>query len=147
MSHNVEGFGGDEQELRPPFSDALTAVFRRAAHEARHMRHCQVGTPHLLIGLMADESVRRIMLQTGFNPDIKKARTIASSLFPPGPFEEQNMFTAGAQEAIRHVTRQALKTGNPTISPVDLYGQLLGNPNMVELVLDGLRIQSPMSTR
>lgn len=125
-------------------SEQTREVFVIAQEEAKRMRHSMIGTPHLLLGLIREGSIRETMLKTGFEPDVDKARDIVRSLFTPGKLDEQGSVTARLLSVFTEAVIQVQARGDAIMSPLDLYGALLrANNGMAEEVLDRLRIKSP----
>jgi len=137
-------FERDIQKFNVEFSDTTERVFLEAGKEASLMRHHIVGTPHLVLGLIIEGSVRRLMLRTGYSTNIEVARRLVTNQFYEGEFSYDHPLTEAVSAAIRNATDQVISRGENRILPVDLYGALLVNPNkgLAEELLEGLRLKT-----
>lgn len=73
-----------EQELLQSFTDQAKKVMLLASDEARHRKHAFIGTEHILLGLVAEETgVAGITLKE-FGLDLNKARQLHRKMVMDG---------------------------------------------------------------
>jgi ATP-dependent Clp protease ATP-binding subunit ClpC len=94
------------------FTEPARQVVVVAQEEARMMRHAQVGTEHLLVGLADVPAL-------GLTRSQARAEVVRAVGLGDEPAEASGMlpFTATAQEALEQSTHESMKLGHDTVEP------------------------------
>jgi ATP-dependent Clp protease ATP-binding subunit ClpA len=115
------------------FSAAAREVVVVSQEEARHLRHGQIGSEHLLLALCAYEIDSG--LQTVFNRHgltigklrVQVAAAVAETVNPPCEIP----FTPTAKRALLNGVDEAIALGHMEVSPLHLLAGLLREPDCV----------------
>ena len=107
--------------MQVPFTDRARRVIVLAQHEARLLRHDQVGAEHLVLGLLAED----VELE-GIGVTLEDARLRVEQMRPkaetePTPDGDRPLpFSPPAIDLLRSSAEEARRRGRDTIEPTDL---------------------------
>lgn len=127
-----------EAGLYECFSESLRNAIRQSEDEAKRLEHNLVGTPHLLIALLAapDTDVREVAARTELDvPALRNATTVA---YATGMRKEDGKypFTPRAKEALERAVRAAFLCRDDEVRPVHLVHGMaeMREPSLVQVL-------------
>jgi hypothetical protein len=109
------------------FTPEAREVVVAAHQEARDLRHSQIDTEHLLLGVLADRKSRASHLLKGFGITPKRAREQIVQIEGRGetPVEGMMPFTSSAKKVLSLSLREAVTAGSRVVTPEYLLCGLL----------------------
>jgi ATP-dependent Clp protease ATP-binding subunit ClpC len=95
------------------FTDRARKVMRLAQEEARILKHCYIGTEHLLPGVLREEEGLAAHVLESFDITVERVRNRVVRIVGSGEEEptEEIPFTPRAKKAIDLAQREALSLG------------------------------------
>jgi ATP-dependent Clp protease ATP-binding subunit ClpC len=98
------------------FTQRARRVLSLAHKEAERMHHAQIGTEHLLVGLLRDQGgiAGRVLRELGL--DVESVLTVTESITGYGEFQGDALaLSAGTQHVLELAVEEARKLGHPYI--------------------------------
>ena len=115
------------------FSQKVKDVIAYSKEEALRLGHDQIGTEHLLLGILRDGDSKAVSILESLNVDLKSVRDKIELLAPPKEsFSNQNQnlqLTKQAERALKTTFLEAKLFKNTTVNTVHLLLCILRNEN------------------
>ena len=115
------------------FSQKVKDVIAYSKEEALRLGHDQIGTEHLLLGILRDGDSKAVSILESLNVDLKSVRDKIELLAPPKEsFSNQNQnlqLTKQAERALKTTFLEAKLFKNATVNTVHLLLCILRNEN------------------
>src|SRR5690606_15753331 len=115
------------------FSQKVKDVIAYSKEEALRLGHDQIGTEHLLLGILRDGDSKAVSILESLNVDLKSVREKIELLAPPKEsFSNQNQnlqLTKQAERALKTTFLEAKLFKNATVNTVHLLLCILRNEN------------------
>ena len=115
------------------FSQKVKDVIAYSKEEALRLGHDQIGTEHLLLGILRDGDSKAVSILESLNVDLKEVREKIELLAPPKEsFSNQNQnlqLTKQAERALKTTFLEAKLFKNSTVNTVHLLLCILRNEN------------------
>jgi hypothetical protein len=117
----------DPQQGFGRFTDRARNVVVSAQNEAAGARNAEIGTGHLVLGLLADSTATaaRALAAQGVSPD--RLREVVTAALPPAvdPVPDLIPFDTGARKALEQTFREALRLGSEYVGTEHVLLSLL----------------------
>jgi DNA-binding CsgD family transcriptional regulator/predicted DNA-binding transcriptional regulator AlpA len=116
-NHPERGPGKGASEMFARFTDAARRAVVYAQEEARQLRHGELGTAHLLLGLLRETDGRAAAALGACGVELEPARDAVRSMWPEGSDAVQGPIPFGdrAKEALKASLRESLQLGGDSI--------------------------------
>lgn len=115
------------------FSQKVKDVIAYSKEEALRLGHNQIGTEHLLLGILREGDSKAVAILENLNSDLKEIRDKIETLAPPHesfPSKKQNLqLTRQAERALKTTFLEAKLFKNTTVNTVHLLLCILRNEN------------------
>lgn len=115
------------------FSQKVKDVIAYSKEEALRLGHNQIGTEHLLLGILREGDSKAVGILESLNSDLKEIRDKIETLAPPHesfPSKKQNLqLTRQAERALKTTFLEAKLFKNTTVNTVHLLLCILRNEN------------------
>ncbi len=115
------------------FSQKVKDVIAFSKEEALRLGHDQIGTEHLLLGVLRDGDSKAVSILENLNTDLKEIREKIELLSPPketfGSSNHNLQLTKQAERALKTTFLEAKLFKNPTVNTVHLLLCILRNEN------------------
>ena len=115
------------------FSQKVKDVIAFSKEEALRLGHDQIGTEHLLLGILRDGDSKAVSILENLNTDLKEIREKIELLSPPketfGSSNHNLQLTKQAERALKTTFLEAKLFKNPTVNTVHLLLCILRNEN------------------
>ncbi len=120
-------------KMNDNFSQKVKDVIAYSKEEALRLGHDQIGTEHLLLGILRDGDSKAVSILESLNVDLKSVRDKIELLAPPKEsFSNQNQnlqLTKQAERALKTTFLEAKLFKNTTVNTVHLLLCILRNEN------------------
>lgn len=116
------------------FSQQVKDVIAYSKEEALRLGHEQIGTEHLLLGILRDGEGKVISVLEALNVDLKEVKSKIETLAPPREVDSMNAsrnltLTKQAERALKTTFLEAKLFRSPTVNTVHLLLCILRNEN------------------
>lgn len=115
------------------FSQKVKDIIAYSKEEALRLGHDQIGTEHLLLGILRDGDSKALSILEGLNVDLKEVREKVELLAPPketfSSAKQNIQLTKQAERALKTTFLEAKLFKNSTVNTVHLLLCILRNEN------------------